>query len=107
MNQTMTANTHCLGSIERIPYGEGRQFEIAGTTIAVFRARDGRVWATQALCPHRAGPLADGLMGGETIVCPLHGWKFNMATGEALLGDCGIQTYRAWSDEGGDLWVEV
>jgi nitrite reductase/ring-hydroxylating ferredoxin subunit len=46
-------------------------------------------------------------MGGETIVCPLHGWKFNMATGEALLGDCGIQTYRAWPDESGNVWVEV
>jgi nitrite reductase (NADH) small subunit len=106
MNQTTMTNTHCLGPGARIPFGEGRQFEVEGILIAVFRFRDGRVRAIQAQCPHRDGRLADGLAGGETLVCPLHGWKFNLTTGEAILGDCGIQTYRAWLDKDDNVWVE-
>jgi len=107
MNQVITKETQCLGSLDRIPVGEGRQFRIGDTTIAVFRSREGNVYATQAECPHRQGRLADGLNGGTTLVCPLHGWKFNMATGDALLGDCAIKTYRAWTDDAGDVWVEL
>ena len=107
MNQEIVQGTHCLGSLDRIPVGEGRQFQVGDTTIAVFRSRAGDVWATQAECPHRQGRLADGLNGGSTLVCPLHGWKFNMVTGEAVLGDCPIKTYRAGTDEDGNVWVEL
>ena len=107
----MSTNTlnaaHSLGPVDRIPFGEGRQFDVNGTLIAVFRPRNGEVRATQAECPHKMGRLADGLMGGTTLICPLHGWKFNLATGEAIMGDCGVQTYRCWVDGDGIVWVEV
>ena len=100
---TTTATEYTLGPLAQIPIGEGRVFDIGGLRVAVFHARSGTVYATQASCPHRSGPLADGLMGGSTLVCPLHAWKFDLATGAALFGDCGIITYPARLDERGDV----
>jgi nitrite reductase (NADH) small subunit len=82
-----------LGPLAAVPSGEGRTFDLGFLQIAVFHARDGRVFATQARCPHRQGPLADGLLGGTTLVCPLHEWTFDLVSGMALQGSCGIQVY--------------
>jgi len=75
----LTAN---LGSVDRIPLGQGRLFQIHGISIAVFRARDGSVFATQATCPHKGGPLADGILGQRTLVCPLHNCGFDVSSGK-------------------------
>jgi len=53
------------------------------------------------------GPLADGLIGGNTLVCPLHSWKFDLSTGEALSGDCGIKTYSVRVDEAGRILLTL
>ncbi|MEP7190292.1 MAG: Rieske 2Fe-2S domain-containing protein [Roseiflexaceae bacterium] len=100
---TTTATEYILGPLAQIPVGEGRVFDISGLRIAVFHTRGGAVYATQASCPHRGGPLADGLIGGSTLVCPLHAWKFDLATGAALFGDCELATYPARLNEDGDL----
>jgi nitrite reductase (NADH) small subunit len=84
-----------LGSITQIPPGEGREFTVNGIKLAVFHLRDGSVHATQAECPHRQGPLADGLTGNGIVVCPFHSWKFELATGLPVFGECAIQTYHA------------
>ena len=76
--QTVTAN---LGSVDSIPLGQGRLFQALGQSIAVFRNRDGSVFATQAECPHRGGPLADGILGQRTLVCPLHACGFDVCSG--------------------------
>ena len=85
-----------LGSIERIPPGEGQTFAIAGREIAVFRARGtDEVYATQARCPHKAGLLADGIVGDGKVICPLHSYKFDLATGTPLGNGCrSLATYR-------------
>ena len=80
---------------------------VEGREVAIFRSRNGRVYATQAQCPHRAGPLADGLLGGSTIICPLHAWKFNLETGEPILGTCTIETYDASVDDAGYVVVRL
>ena len=83
-----------LGPVERIPLGEGREYEVAGELVAVFRERQGRLYAVQAQCPHRAGPLADGLIGAGKVICPLHALKFDLATGQALGHECAsLKTY--------------
>jgi nitrite reductase (NADH) small subunit len=69
----------------------------------VFRTRVGEVYASQAECPHRGGPLSEGLLGGTTLICPLHSWKFDLATGEALMGACGLKTYPVRVDELGQI----
>jgi nitrite reductase (NADH) small subunit len=88
-----------LCPLSAIPPGEGRNFDALGETIAVFRTRSGGVFAVQAACPHRGGPLADGLLGGSTLICPLHAWKFDVSTGDVLFGDCGLKTYPVRVDD--------
>ena len=75
----MAKSVH-IGSVDQIPPGEGRNFIVEQEQIAVFRTHAGEVYATQATCPHRNGPLADGLLGGATIVCPLHDRTFDLRT---------------------------
>lgn len=100
-----------LGPVNFIPPGEGRTFAInehaGGEKIAVFRTRAGGVFATQAECPHRGGPLADGLVGGTVLICPLHSWKFDLASGQALFGDCGIKMYPVRVDEAGEIVLTI
>jgi nitrite reductase (NADH) small subunit len=85
----MSATTsHCLGPVDAIPLGEGRVFRVEGQDVAVFRCRSGAVYATSATCPHRGGPLADGLVGSHSVICPLHGFLFDLRTGEAPGREC-------------------
>jgi nitrite reductase (NADH) small subunit len=90
-----------LGPVAAIPPGEGRTWRVAGESIAVFHSRSGSVYAVQAQCPHRGGPLADGLIGGTTLICPLHSWKFDLASGRVLSGECGLRTYPVRVDDSG------
>ncbi|HEY3333354.1 MAG TPA: Rieske (2Fe-2S) protein [Capsulimonadaceae bacterium] len=97
-----------LVPVELIPLGEGREFEVNGRIVSVFRARNGAVYATQAECPHRKGPLADGIMGGSEIVCPFHGRRFDLATGKAISHDeCGLETFPVRVDGDGVIVVTV
>jgi len=82
-----------IGPLSQIPPGEGRNFEIGGVRVAVFHTRAGQVFATQAACPHKGGPLADGLTDGASVVCPLHDRVFAFATGAGA--DCSISVYAA------------
>ena len=96
-----------VAPLSAVPPGEGRNFQIAGKSLAIFHTRQGQVFATQSECPHKAGPLADGLVGGTTLICPLHTWKFDLATGQALMGSCGITTYPARLDEQNRILVQL
>ena len=93
---------YSLGSVDQIPLGEGRNFRIGDTEIAIFHTRQG-IYATQAECPHRRGPLADGLVGGTQVTCPFHAWKFDLKTGEPQMGSCALQTYPVHLTESGDI----
>jgi nitrite reductase (NADH) small subunit len=89
-----------IGPLDSIAPGQGRAFVIAGRTIAVFRQRDGRVFATDNQCPHRGGPLAEGIVGDGKVICPLHNWKIDLATGQCLGESATLRTYRATVVEG-------
>lgn len=87
---------------ENIPLREGRAVNVGGREIAVFNLGD-RFLAVSNRCPHRSGPLADGVVSGDTVVCPLHAWKFNLETGEgvssASASSC-IETFRTRVEHG-------
>ena len=94
-------------ALSDIPPGEGRLFAIAGKQVAIFHMRSGEVYATQAECPHRGGPLADGLTGGTSLVCPLHDRTFDLRTGAGIgTQDC-IAVYPARVADGGRIVVGV
>jgi len=70
-----------LGTVEAIPLGQGRCYVVSNREVAVFRQRNGTLFATQNRCPHRQGPLAEGLVGDGRVICPLHAHQFNLETG--------------------------
>jgi nitrite reductase (NADH) small subunit len=97
-----------LGPIEQIPVGEGRTFRVQDAMVAIFRGRDGQVFATQPTCPHRGGPLADGVIGASKIVCPLHSFTFSLVTGEPLNSACQkLRTYPVALSAAGDIVLPV
>jgi nitrite reductase (NADH) small subunit len=71
-----------LCHLDELPVGLGRAFEVDGRRIAVFRTRRGAIFALDNRCPHKGGPLAEGMLAGEAVVCPLHAFKFALATGD-------------------------
>lgn len=96
---------HRVARLDEIPTGEGRVFVVAGRQIAVFGLRDGQVRAVDATCPHAGGPLADGLVDGTVVVCPLHGHTFELATGCSTTGQPPLRTYPARVDDTGYVVV--
>lgn len=89
-----------LGSVGEVPIGEGRLFDVDGWQVAVFRPRQGGVYAIDPVCPHRAGPLAEGLIGGTLLVCPLHGWTFDLVSGSRVGGDEAVACHPARVEDG-------
>ena len=95
-----------VGSIDEIPVGEGRAFVVDGKQVAVFRLRDGSLRALGAVCPHRGGPLADGLMDGRVVVCPMHGFTYDLSTGAELVGGgTAVCAYDVTADDDGSIRV--
>ncbi|MEU4564198.1 Rieske 2Fe-2S domain-containing protein [Actinoplanes sp. NPDC023936] len=92
-----------LGSVNDIPLGEGRSYAVEGEMIAVFRLRDGSLRAVSAVCPHKGGPLADGQIDNKVVVCPLHLFSWDLATGCSQSGQPSINVYPVRAD--GDLIV--
>ncbi len=66
---------------ENIPLREGRAVTLGAEEIAIFNLGD-KFLAVANRCPHKGGPLADGIVSGEDVVCPLHAWKVCLSTGE-------------------------
>ncbi|MGH7933362.1 MAG: Rieske (2Fe-2S) protein [Candidatus Binataceae bacterium] len=81
------------GSVAQIGLGQGCCFLIGTRKIALFRLRNGKLFALDAICPHRGGPLAEGVVGCETVICPLHGYKFSLTDGRGLDSDFSVRTY--------------
>ena len=65
---------------EDLPLREGRVVLIGDREIAVFNLGE-KFLAVENRCPHRQGPLADGMLAGETVICPLHAWKISLEDG--------------------------
>jgi nitrite reductase (NADH) small subunit len=80
---------HDVGSLDDIPRLGARTVATPQGDVAVFRtARDG-VFALDDRCPHKAGKLSQGIVHGESVTCPLHGWVIGLATGKAEAPDEG------------------
>lgn len=101
------ANEFNIGPLAQIPPGEGRVFTIGSKQVAVFHGRDAQVYATQPDCPHLGGPLADGLIGSGTLMCPLHDRLFDLSTGKSTNTDCAIAVYPARLTEKAEILVAV
>ncbi|WP_088033453.1 nitrite reductase (NAD(P)H) small subunit [Evansella clarkii] len=84
-----------LFNLNELPVLMGKETEINGVSIAVFRLSNGDVRAIGSRCPHTNGPLAEGIVAGEYVYCPLKDWKVSLLTGEVQPPDEGIvETYK-------------
>jgi nitrite reductase (NADH) small subunit len=94
-----------IGGADDVPLLEGRSVTAAGRRVAVFRTPDG-YHAIAATCPHKGGPLADGLVADTCVTCPLHGWRFHLRTGAGMGGHAGVAVYDVLERDG-ELWLRV
>lgn len=82
-----------IGAIEAVPLRGARLLKTALGCVAVFRTGEAEVYATANTCPHKGGPLVEGIVHGQSVTCPLHNWVFDLNTGAAKGEDGQIATY--------------
>lgn len=87
-----------------IPEGTGRSIALEGVEVAIFRL-EGRFYAIENTCPHRGASLGEGKLAGEEVICPLHGWQFNIKTGRLPMGG-GVKVFPV-RVEAGEVYVEI
>ncbi len=96
-----------IGSIDDIPVRGARVVKTALGCVAVFRTDENEVFATSDRCPHKGGPLSEGIVHGKKVTCPLHNWVFSLESGEAQGADEGqIATFSA-RVEGGRILLNA
>ncbi|ABV93410.1 assimilatory nitrite reductase [NAD(P)H], small subunit [Dinoroseobacter shibae DFL 12 = DSM 16493] len=90
-----------IGELSDIPARGARVVRTAVGCVAVFRTGSDEVFALQNRCPHKGGPLSEGIVHGKSVTCPLHNWVFSLETGEAQGADVGhVRTYPARIEAG-------
>ena len=90
----VTASWIEIGKVSDIPRQGSRCVKLADKTIAIFRTFDDQIFALEDKCPHKHGPLSQGIVHDGCVTCPLHNWVISLATGEAQGADEGTtQTY--------------
>lgn len=96
-----------IGSLDDIPAQGARLVKTAQGCVAVFRTADDRVFALDDRCPHKGGPLSEGIVHGTSVTCPLHNWVFDMNTGQAQGADEGM--VRTWpvKVQGGRILIDA
>jgi len=90
-----------IGSVDDIPRRGARCVVAPEARIGVFRTIDDRIFAIEDHCPHRGGPLSQGLVHGTSVTCPLHNWVISLETGNALGADAGtVKTIPVCVEDG-------
>lgn len=92
-------------SASEIKPGEGKTVDVSGLRIALFNL-NGNFYAIDNTCPHRGGPLGEGMLDGPVVICPWHGWQFDVTTGKSPFMPVGVKTFEV-KVEGNDVLVNV
>jgi nitrite reductase/ring-hydroxylating ferredoxin subunit len=84
-----------VGQINALPSGRGATVELNdGAEVALYNV-GGKFYAIENFCPHKGYPLADSRLYGQTVECDLHGWRFDVASGECFTKkSCSIESYE-------------
>lgn len=85
----MTTNWVEIGALSDIPMRGARCVKHGDMTIAIFRTVDDQIYALEDKCPHKNGPLSQGIVHDGCVTCPLHNWVISLSTGEAQGADEG------------------
>ena len=93
--------------LQNIPVLGSRIIKTRDMDIAVFRGSNDQVYAIRDACPHKGGPLSQGIMHGSTVTCPLHNWKIDLTSGEALGPDEGCANVFPVKVEDGKVFLQL
>ena len=96
-----------IGSMKDIPRRGARCVQTPRGRIAVFRTADDQIFAIEDQCPHKGGPLSQGLVHGAAVTCPLHNWVISLETGKALGADEGAVRTIPVNVEGERLFIAL
>jgi len=96
-----------VGALADIPRLGSRIVRTSQGDVAVFRAADDHVFALMDRCPHKGGPLSQGIVHGHSVTCPLHSWVIDGATGEAQAPDVGCAPRFPVKLEGGRVLLDL
>ena len=94
-------------SLNEIPKLGSRVLRTDTMDIALFRTATDQVFALRDSCPHKGGPLSQGIVHGTTVTCPLHNWKIDLSSGEALGPDEGCTNRFPVKIEDGKVYVAL
>ena len=89
------------------PLGARRIARHQGLAVAVFRGAQDRVFALLDRCPHKGGPLSQGIVFGDSVACPLHNWTISLVDGQAKAPDIGCAVSFACKVEGGTVYLDA
>lgn len=95
-----------VGRAAEVPVGSGRVFEAAGRTLAVFNV-DGTFFAIDNECSHRGGPLGEGDLEGNVVVCPWHAWRWDVSTGANVNNPAVKVACYPITERDGSLFVDL
>lgn len=93
--------------LDDIPSQGSRIVKTEAGCIALFRTVDNEVYALDDSCPHKQGPLSQGIVHGKSVTCPLHGWVFDLETGVAQGADEGSVKTSPVRVENGTVQVQL
>ncbi|MCM3761698.1 nitrite reductase small subunit NirD [Alkalihalobacillus oceani] len=96
-----------VARLDELTIGLGKKVEIAGEEIALFKQEDQSVHAIQNRCPHKGGPLSEGIVSGEHVFCPLHDWKVNVRDGIVQAPDEGCVKRYEVEIAGEDIYIKL
>lgn len=96
-----------VGPLEVIPVRGARTVRTPRREIAIFRTASDEVFALENKCPHKGGPLSDGIVHGRGVACPLHNWVIDLATGEATGADKGCARRFPVKLENGRIYLDM
>jgi nitrite reductase [NAD(P)H] small subunit len=94
-----------VGSIDDVPVRGARVVKSPFGCIAVFRTAADEIFAVEDRCPHKGGPLSQGIVHGQSVTCPLHNWVVSLRTGEAQGADSGQVKIIPAKLENGGVWL--
>jgi len=92
-------------ALDEVPAGGARRLHAGGTVIALIRPDSERVYALEDRCPHKGGPLSEGLVAGDRVACPLHGQCVELATGAVIAPDEGRVRSFGLRVDAGRIWL--
>jgi nitrite reductase (NADH) small subunit len=96
-----------VGNVEDIPQLGARVINTSEGDIGIFRTAKDEVFALRDSCPHKGGPLSQGIVHGRSVTCPLHNWRIEFETGEAVAPDEGCAARYPVRVENGKVSISL